>query len=233
MRRGLKVGDRFDAAGVVVNVAGIIESDEPQDNNVAYVHLPFLQQASNQGLGIVTQFNVRVASADQLDRVAKEIDSYFVSEQAPTRTRPEKAFFADTAAELIELVGFSRWLGLGAVAAVIGLVANAVLLIVRSRVKENAVLQTLGYSQGAIGVMVAVEGVLLGIAGGVFGVASAFAFLRWQSFTIGNEGVTMAIMPDVPILVRGVLTALALGLMASLYPAWKAAHRPIVASLRS
>jgi putative ABC transport system permease protein len=232
-RRGLKVGDRFDAAGVTVTVAGIIDSDEPQDNNVGYVHLPFLQQASRAGLGVVTQFNVRVNSSDQLARVAKEIDAYFTSEQAPTRTRPEKAFFADTAAELIELVGFSRWLGLGAVAAVLGLVANAVLLVVRARVKENAVLQTLGYSQRAIGVLVAVEGVLLGLVGGAAGVALAFGFLRWQSFTIGNEGVTMSIMPDATILMHGVATALLLGLLASLYPAWKAARRPIVASLRS
>jgi len=232
-RRGLKVGDRFDAAGVTVHVAGIIESKEPQDNNVAYVHLPFLQQASNMGLGIVTQFNVRVSSGDQLDHVAKEIDTYFNSEQAPTRTRPEKAFFADTASALVELVGFTRWLGLGAVAAVLGLVANAVLLVVRSRVKENAVLQTIGYSQRAIGIMVAVEGILLGLAGGAVGVASAFAFLTWQSFTIGNEGVTMSILPDAAILIRGMSTALALGLLASLYPAWKAAHRPIVESLRS
>src|SRR6185369_9062735 len=41
-RRGLKVGDRFDAAGVTVYVAGIARSDEPQDRNVAYVHLDFL-----------------------------------------------------------------------------------------------------------------------------------------------------------------------------------------------
>ncbi len=232
-RRGLKVGDRFDAAGVTVHVAGIIESDEPQDNNVAYVHLPFLQQASRAGLGVVTQFNVRVMSANLLDPVASAIDEHFSSEQAPTRTRPEKAFFADTAAELVELVGFTRWLGLGAVAAVLGLVANAVLLVVRSRVKENAVLQTLGFSQRAIGVMVAVEGVLLGLAGGVLGVASACAFLQWQSFTIGNEGVTLSIMPDLPVLLRGLATALLLGLLASLYPAWQAARRPIVASLRS
>jgi putative ABC transport system permease protein len=232
-RRKLHVGDRFDAAGVTVQVAGIIESDEPQDSNVAYVHLPFLQQASNAGLGIVTQFNVRVTSSSELARVAKEIDERFNSEQAPTSTRPEKAFFADTAAQLVELVGFTRWLGLGAVAAVLGLVANAVLLVVRSRVKENAVLQTLGFSQRAIGLMVAVEGIMLGLAGGALGVAAAYALLRWQSFTVGNEGVTLAIMPDLPILMRGMVTALALGLLASLYPAWKAAHRPIVASLRS
>ena len=232
-RRGLKVGDRFDAAGVVVHVAGIIDSPEPQDNNVAYVHLPFLQQASRAGLGVVTQFNVRVVSSDQLEKVADEIDENFRSEQAPTRTRPEKAFFADTAQSLVELVGFTRWLGMGAVAAVLGLVANAVLLVVRARVKENAVLQTLGYGQGAIAMLVAVEGVLLGLVGGAVGVGSAILFLRWQSFTIGNEGVTLAIMPDLSVVLRGLGTALALGLLASLYPSWKAARRPIVTSLRS
>src|SRR5688500_15606746 len=45
-RRGLSVGDRFDAFGMTVHVAGVIRSDEPQDLNVGYVHLPFLQQSS-------------------------------------------------------------------------------------------------------------------------------------------------------------------------------------------
>ena len=232
-RRGLKVGDRFDAAGVTVSVAGIIDSDLPQDNNVAYVHLDFLQQASRAGLGVVTQFNVRAESADQLDRVASDIDAVFATDQQPTSTRPEKAFFAQTASELIELVGFTRWLGFGAVAAVLGLVANAVLLVVRGRVKENAVLQTLGYPQRTIAVLVAIEGVLLGLAGGVVGVTCAFSFLTWQSFTIGNEGLTMSVVPDLMIVVRAIAVAVALGLFASLYPAWRASRAAIVHSLRA
>ncbi len=232
-RRGLKVGDRFDAAGVTVSVAGIIQSDQPQDNNVAYVHLDFLQQASRAGLGIVTQFNVRAESSDQLARIAGEIDASFATDQQPTSTRPEKAFFAQTARELIELVGFTRWLGVGAVAAVLGLVANAVLLVVRGRVKENAVLQTLGYPQRTIGVLVAIEGVLLGLAGGILGVTCAFFFLTWQSITIGNEGLTMSVIPDAAIVVRGLAVAFALGLLASIYPAWKASKVPIVHSLRA
>ncbi len=232
-RRGLKVGDRFDAAGVTVSVAGVISSDQPQDNNVAYVHLDFLQQASRAGLGVVTQFNVRAESADQLDRIADEIDAAFASDQQPTSTRPEKAFFAQTAGELIELVGFTRWLGIGAVAAVLGLVANAVLLVVRGRVKENAVLQTLGYPQRAIAVLVAIEGALLGLAGGAVGVAGAYLFLTSQRITVGNEGLTMAIVPDLTIVARGLLVAFALGLLASLYPAWKASRVPIVHSLRA
>lgn len=232
-RRGLKVGDRFDAAGVTVSVAGVIDSDQPQDNNVAYVHLDFLQQASLAGLGIVTQFNVRAESSEQLERVAEEIDATFATDQQPTSTRPEKAFFAQTASELIELVGFTRWLAIGAVAAVLGLVANAVLLVVRGRVKENAVLQTLGYPQRTIAVLVAIEGVLLGLAGGGVGVLCAFFFLKWQSFTIGNEGLTMSVVPDLTIVLRGLTVAFALGLLASLYPAWKASRVAIVQSLRA
>lgn len=232
-RRGLSPGDRFEAAGVTVTVSGILESPFVQDNNVAYVKLPFLQQASRAGLGVVTQFNVRVNDSTQLDPVANAIDEKFRTGQEPTDTRPEKAFFAETASELIELIGFTRWLGVGAVLAVGGLVANALLLVVRGRVKENAVLRTLGFPGRAIGLLVLSEGGMLGLFGGVVGVGVAAAFLRWQSFTMGNEGQTLAIQPDIFVIAVGISAALLLGIFASLWPAFQAMTQPIVKNLRS
>lgn len=232
-KRGLSPGMKFEAVGVNVYVAGIISSDAPQDENVAYVHLPFLQQASKIGLGIVTQFNVKVDSSDQLEAVATKIDETFKSDQQPTVTRPEKAFFAETAKQMIELIGFTRWLGLGAVLAVLGLVANAVLLIVRGRVKETAILQTLGYSRLAIACIVVLEGALLGVIGGAAGVLGALGFFHYKSFTLGNEGLTLALSPSPGVLLSGLTVSLALGLLASLYPAWKATSRPLVHSLSS
>ena len=232
-RRGLRTGDSFEAVGINVHVAGIIQSEESQDNNVAYVHLPFLQQASNVGLGTVTQFNVKVDSADLLDPVARKIDATFQADSQPTVTRPEKAFFAETAKQMIVLIGFTHWLGLGAVAAVLGLVANAVLLIVRGRVRETAVLQALGFSRFRIASLVATEGLLLGLMGGALGVVSAFLFLHWQSYTLGNEGLTLAITPSPAVLLKGLLVAFVLGLGASLYPAWRASRQPLVESLNT
>jgi putative ABC transport system permease protein len=232
-RRGLKPGDRFDGAGVTVTVAGILRSPFPQDNNVAYVKLPFLQQASKAGLGVVTQFNVRVNSSKDLAPVAKAIDERFHSDQQPTDTRPEKAFFAETASELIQIIGFTRWLGVAAVVAVTALVANALLLVVRGRVKENAVLRTLGYPGRAIGCLVVGEGGMLGLIGGAVGVGLSAAFLRWQSFTMGNEGQTLAIQPDAAVIVTGIFAALLLGILASLWPAFQAITQPIVKNLRS
>jgi len=232
-RRGLKAGDKFDAVGITVHVAGIIRSPFPQDNNVAYVKLDFLQQASRTGLGIVTQFNVRVEKSSDLKPVAAAIDARFKSDQQPTDTRPEKAFFAETAGQLIELIGFTRWLGLGAVIAVIALVANAILLMVRSRVKENAVLRTLGYPGRAIMFLVLSEGGLLGLMGGLLGAGLAWGFLRWQSFTMGSEGHTLAILPEVSTALFATATALVLGIIASVHPALVAIRQPIVKSLRS
>ncbi len=232
-RRGLSPGDAFEAAGVRVRVSGVLSSPNMQDNNVAYVHLPFLQQASRRGLGEVTQFNVRVEDSSQLEEVAAAIDARFKTAEEPTHTQPEKAFFAEAARELLELTRFTRWIGLGAVVAVLGLVANTVLLIVRTRVRENAVLQTLGYPDRAIGWLVTCEGVLLGFAGGLLGAGIAMAFLGLANITFGNEGQIMAVSASSLIFARGLLLSLALGGLASLYPAWIAIRRPIVESLRS
>ena len=74
---------------------------------------------------------------------------------------------------------------------------------------------------------------MLGLAGGVVGVGMAAAFLRWQSFTMGNEGQTLAIQPDARVVVIGIMAALILGVFASLWPAFQAMTQPIVKNLRS
>ncbi|MBL9151378.1 MAG: ABC transporter permease [Verrucomicrobiales bacterium] len=232
-RRGLQPGDQFEAVGVRVHVAGIVRSPLAQDNNVAYVHLPFLQQASRSGLGAVTQFNVRVESADLLDSVAARIDEVFATDAEPTDTRPEKAFFAQTGKDLIEIIGFTRWLGVGAVFAVLGLVANSLLLVARGRIKESAILQTLGFRTGSIGVMMLWEGLLLGFAGGVIGSVSAGLFFHWKRFTFGSEGVTLALNPSLPVIGTGLALAMVLGVLAALWPARIASRHPIVSSLRN
>ncbi|MEM9282764.1 MAG: ABC transporter permease [Verrucomicrobiota bacterium] len=232
-RRGLRVGDHFEAVGVRVYVAGVIRSPSSQDNSVAYVHLPFLQKSSRIGLGIVTQFNVRVESPDKLDSVAAEVDALFKTDQAPTDTKPEKAFFAQTAKDMIELVSFTRWIGLGAVAAVLTLVANALLLVARGSTKENAILQTVGFSRYAVGGVMLWEGALLGLLGGALGCLAAAVFFEIKRFTLGNEGLTMALSPSMGVTVFGLGLSMILGLLASLWPALVAASKPIVQSLRA
>ena len=62
---------------------------------------------------------------------------------------------------------------------------------------------------------------------------SAFFFLHWQSYTLGNEGLTLAITPSPAVLFKGLLVALILGFAASLYPAWRASRQSLVESLNT
>jgi len=233
-RRDLKVGDRFDAAGVTVTVSGIIETNESsQNNSVAFVHLPFLQQASKVGLGVITQFNVRVENSSLLEEVAALIDERFKSDTDPTNTLPEKAFFASTAMELMELIRFSRWIGWACVFAIVGLIANSILLTVRAKITEHAILKTLGYSRPHLSWMVLVEGVLMSTLGGCLGILFASLFLFYQSISIGNEGLILAFTPSITVVVTGMCVSLSLGLLAGIYPALLVGKHSITDSLRT
>lgn len=233
-RRGLRVGDRFSAAGVTVSVAGVIRSDDPEHQNVAYVPLEFLQFASgSRAGGIVTQFDVRVRDAADLSRVAAAIDAEFRADAAPTTTRARQAFIAQAAADVMELVEFARWMGWGCLIGILALVGNAIVLAVQDRVREHAVLATLGFRDRQIAGLVMAEGALLSIAGGVAGGLACAAVARWGQFSLSIEGWSMPIQVGVMDLLRALAIAAALGIAAGLIPAWQAARRDIVESFRT
>lgn len=232
-RRGLKPGDRFDAAGVTAYVAGVVRSDEPQDANVAYTDLAFIQRASGDGLGVVTQFNVKVTDPALLDRVAEAIDAEFARAQEPTDTYSEKAFIGRVASDLVELVGFARWLGLACLVAVLALVANAIVLSVQDRIAEHAVLQTIGYTGGLIGRLIVTEGVVLALAGGVVGTTAAVGVTRWGRFALSTEGTSIPIEAGPMVIALGLAVCVALGVLAGLVPAWQASRREIAACFRA
>ena len=114
---------------------------------------------------------------------------------------------------MIEMISFTRWIGLGAVVAVLGLVGNALLLAARGRVQESAVFQTIGFSRRMVGSIMVGEGVVLGLAGGLVGSLSASVFFYLRSYTIGNEGLTLALTPSLSVTVTALTIACGLGLL--------------------
>lgn len=232
-RRGLSVGDTFDAAGITAYVAGILKSDQPQDQNVAYVHLDNLQQQADKRLGTVTQFNVKVDDPARLDAVSAKIDELFAASEQPTSTRSEKAFVAQVAGEMIELIGFTRYLGWGCLAAVLALVGNAIVLSVQDRIKEHAILQTLGYNGSLIGRLIVTEAVVMGVVGGLVGAAGALLTIRLTRVSFSVDGLSLPIQADAKLLGVGLLLAIGLGVLAGLVPAIQASRRPIASCFRA
>lgn len=234
-RRGFRVGQSFDASGITVTVAGIIRSPEPQDQNVAYVHLDFLQQAAGKGggLGSVTQFTVRVDDPAKMEQVAEAIDAEFAAEADPTMTSPEKAFVAQAGADIVEIVKFTRWLGWGCLAAVLALVANAIVLSVQDRIKEHAVLQTLGFRSGLIARLIVSEGMLIGLLGGALGTGIALSVVHFGNFSLSQEGLSISMSASWSVLAWGLVISAGVGIVAGLVPAWRAGRREIASCFRA
>jgi putative ABC transport system permease protein len=232
-RRGLKVGDRVDLGGITVYVAGIIDSSEPQDQSVAYSHLEFTQRASDNKVGVVTQFNVTVEDPGKLDQVAKAIDAEFRNAQEPTSTWSEKAFVARAAADIVEIVGFARWLGWGCLIGVFALVFNAIVLSVQDRIRDHAVMQTVGYTQGLIAKLIVGESLLLSLTGGVVGLATAMALTVWGNLSLSVEGLSIHVQAGFASILIGLGLSALTGVLAGLVPAWQASQREIAACFRA
>jgi putative ABC transport system permease protein len=232
-RRNLKAGDRFDAAGITVRIAGVIDSDDPQDQNSAFVQLDFLQKASNRGLGEVTQFNVKVIDHTIMNEVAERIDATFRSDREPTHTRPEKAFIANTAKDMVELISFTRWLGLAAVIAVLFLIANTIIIAVRGRITENAVMQSIGFQAEHLSWMTLAEGFLIGLIGGGLGILVAYTFLSTGHFAISSEGLSIVFKIHQITLIKATILAIIIGLTSGIYPALQSLRGNLVDKLRN
>ena len=205
----------------------------PPRDGIVEVAKDFLQQATDKNLGIVTQFNVLVDAASDLDRVARAIDDEFAVAEHPTTTRSEKAFVAYAAADMVELVAFTRYLGWGCIAAVLTLVGNAIVLSVQDRVKDHAILQTLGYSPWLIGRLVLCEGIVVGLLGGGMGTLLAAGVIEWGQFSLSTDGLSIPIEATPLLLLTGMGISLALGVLAGVVPAWQATRCEIARCFRA
>lgn len=232
-RRGLKMGQRFTIGDVTVSIVGIFTSATAAENNYIYTHLDFLQRARGKSsVGTVTQLEVHPADGVDPDRLATLIDAQFKSGPVATSTRSKGVFQRDTLADLAELIGFAHWLGYACVGLVLALVATTTVMAVQDRIKEHAVLQTLGLRPGRIFRLVLAESALQSLAGGVLGVGAGMLLLAWGGFSIGAEGVTIAFQPSLDLALVGGAVCVAVGLLAGIVPGWQAARTEIVLALR-
>lgn len=233
-RRGLKTGDKFSIGDLTVVVAGIFKSNDPAEENYIYSHLEFLQRGKGQDLvGTVTQHEVLLQPGIDATAKAEEIDELFRGGPVETDTRPKGVFQAKSLGDLTQLIGLAHYLGYACVGLVLALVATTTVMSVQDRIKEHAVLQTLGFTGQRVFQLVVSESMLLSLAGGMLGVGAAMLVLQFSHLSVGAEAVTIAFRPSWPLAATGLIVSLLVGALAGLAPGLHAARTNIVSALRT
>ncbi len=232
-RRGLKVGDQFSIGDISVRIAGLFSSTVPSEENLIYTSLAFLQYTRGlDAAGLVTQHEVLLTEDADPDRVASEIDSKLRAGAVATKTRRKGAFQASTLSDLVDLIGFAHWLGYACVGLVLSLVATTTVMSVQDRIKEYAVLQTIGVRPLTTMRLVLTESTVLCVVGGVAGTLLAMLALSLGGFAIGAEGATIAFRPTLGLATSGTIVSVFVGILAGVAPAIQVSTVPIVNALR-
>ncbi|MBX3702775.1 MAG: FtsX-like permease family protein [Steroidobacteraceae bacterium] len=113
---------------------------------------------------------------------------------------------------------------------------NTMYAAVGARTREIATLRALGFGGTPVVLSVMIESLLLALAGGVVGAVLAFVlFNNMAVSTLGSNFTQVvfrfAVTPE--LVQRGLVIALAIGMVGGLLPAVRAARLPVTAALRA
>lgn len=232
-RRNLSIGQRFSIGQVTITVTGIFTAKNAAEENFIYTHLDFLQYTRGlNAVGTVTEFEVLLNDDADPDTVARAIDDRYRGGPIQTDTRTKGVFEARAVGDLAEMIHFTNYLGYACVILVLCLVATTTVMAVQDRVREHALLQTLGFSGTRIFGLVMSESLLVTFAGGILGIGAALIVLAWSHLAVGTQGVTIAFMPSIGLALTGVIVTVFIGVFGGVVPAWQASRADIVSSLR-
>jgi len=176
----------------------------------------------------------KLTDTDRFDAVKKELES---DPRLTVEAKREQRFYADQSEALSK---FITYLGTSiSVIFSIGAIIGAMITMyasVASRVAEIGTLRALGFSRGAILAAFLGEALLLGLVGGLAGLAAA-SFM--QALTISTTNfqtfaeVAFSFTLTPGIIAASIAFALAMGFIGGFLPAARAARMKIVDALRA
>jgi ABC-type lipoprotein release transport system permease subunit len=241
------VGDNITILGESFLVVGIHGSSGVSDTNVLYMNLTDAQTITNN-TGYITTLRVFANDSSVVSTVASEISSLHseltVETAQTTLERMQSLQSSQTAAleSAQNSIATSQSTAIEEIIVVTAATSLIVLFVmlytVRERTKEIGTLKAIGFSNRTVMTQFVLEGILLSVIAGAVGigigviVAPTLSSLLIPSISssIGtgavrlNQTVTQAavsVSPELMLIVFG--ASILLGVVGSLYPAWRAA----------
>jgi putative ABC transport system permease protein len=241
-RYGLKIGDIMPVEGDIYPgrwefvVRGIYRPrDKTVDPSNMLFHWQYLdermQEEWPERASEVGWYIVRIKDPDQSAAVSENIDNIFSNSRAETKSETERQFqlgFLASASAIITAMNVMSFVIIGIIMLVLG---NTMIMAARERIREYAVLKTLGFSAWHLVGLIGGESLLISVIAGGAGLALIFpltasfeATLPKGWFPVFNvEPITLVLASSSSVLV---------GIIAALFPIHRATATSIVDGLR-
>lgn len=220
-----KVGDTLRLNAVPYQVVGIYETGQGMEESGGVVALADAQDITQKSRK-VSLFQVGVTRSADLEKVKSRITGLAKDLTAATSAERE------TNAQWTGLIEGFAW-AISIIAILIGGLGmmNAMVMSVLERTREIGVLRALGWRRGRVVGLILGEALALSLLGGMLGLGLGVAFAQATRF-IPGFGAMLEGSYSPSVFVQGMVTAVCLGLLGGLYPAWTAANLMPVEALR-
>ncbi len=233
---GWHVGEQIVLKGTIVpvdvtlRIADTLGASAPPDT------LLFRRDYLERSLGespTVNAYHVMLDRADSVPTAIAAIDEIFSNSAAETRTQSE-AEWVSNFINLDTLFAMLRAMAILVVAAVALVALNSVVIAVRERRAEIAVMRAIGFSPALVLYLTVAESALLGLVGGALGCAATFLMAKILPFAflpLGPIDLLAIVSPGV--ILQAFVLSIAIGAVAGLIPALGSVRRPVVESIRA
>jgi putative ABC transport system permease protein len=153
-----------------VVIEGIFSGKDAQtDTNFILMHHNYFFETQSYGGEWIGWISLSTGNPDLNQQVATAIDEQFANSTAETETSTEAAFNKAFIEQIGDIGLILTSVILAAFFTILLIVGNTMMLSIRERTREIAVLKTLGFPAANVFRMVLSESLLLGIVGGVVG----------------------------------------------------------------
>ena len=252
LARGMKVKVGDQVVLVVTNSSGsvngkpftvgdILDGVTGPGGRDGYIHIDDARELLRMEQPEVMEIAVRLKSLAKLgevqQRLSKALDEIRNKEDKPAT---ELHLWSDLSpfASIVRMIDLmTLFIRIMLIAIVLVSVMNVMLMAVYERIREIGTLAAIGTQPGKLMAIFLIEGLLLGLAGALAGIALSYGIIALLNaypvvFSFGREQITLYPGLDFIEVPGVILLAVLVSGLASLQPAWRAARMDPIQALR-
>ncbi len=223
---GLSSGDRIALNGADITVAGILEETGSDEDYQVFVPLETLQKAFDKE-GLISSMDIRaLCNACPVVMIADDINNAIPGVRAIAVQQ-----VASAEAEMMGRIN-RFMLALAGITLAVGLfgVGNTMMRSVNERIKDIGIMRAVGASHNQIMKVFIYQAIIIGIVGGVFGYLAGILL----AYALGPVLFGVSSISPVPQYFPLALgLAIGVAVIATVYPAFRAARIKVADSFRS
>ena len=177
-------------------------------------------------------FSIVANSAEDVPRIAQEIDSIFVNTDAPTKTESEREF----AMSFQTMIGGVKQFLYGIMAAItfslLLVMGNTMAMTVRERTKEVGTLKAIGFKRHTIAALFVGEALLLATIGAAIGIGGSVLLFRSVDLSLYIPNF-VSFVRAVRTLIGAFILSIFVGIVSVVYSSYRVTGLTIAEALRS